>query len=54
MSPAPIALRTVAAYLKTHPEIELVRFVLFDSATYAAYQRALANWRLHEARSQPK
>ncbi|MDP3723954.1 MAG: O-acetyl-ADP-ribose deacetylase [Candidatus Omnitrophota bacterium] len=38
---APIALRTVAAYLTTHPEIALVRFVLFDSATYAAYQQAL-------------
>ena len=38
---APIALRTVADYLRTHPEIALVRFVLFDPATYAAYQRAL-------------
>jgi len=38
---APIALRTVATYLTTHPEIKLVRFVLFDPATYAAYQRAL-------------
>ena len=38
---APIALRTVAAYLTSHPEIVLVRFVLFDSATYAAYRQAL-------------
>ena len=38
---APIALRTVAAYLRNHPEIVLVRFVLFDSATYAAYHQAL-------------
>jgi O-acetyl-ADP-ribose deacetylase (regulator of RNase III) len=38
---APIALRTVAAYLKTHPEIVLVCFVLFDPATFSAYQRAL-------------
>jgi len=38
---APIALRTVATYLKTHPEIELVRFVLFDHATYTAYHQAL-------------
>src|SRR3989338_3911419 len=38
---APIALRTVAAYLTIHPEIELVRFMLFDSATYAAYRQAL-------------
>jgi O-acetyl-ADP-ribose deacetylase (regulator of RNase III) len=38
---APIALRTVAAHLTTHPELELVRFVLFDPATYAAYHQAL-------------
>ena len=38
---APIALGTVAAYLNTHPELVLVRFVLFDSATYAAYHQAL-------------
>lgn len=37
-----IALRTVADYLKTHPEISLVRFVLFDAATYSAYRHALA------------
>ena len=39
---APIALRTVAAYLAEHPEIRLVRFVLFDPKTFTAYQRALA------------
>ena len=50
---APIALRTVAAYLTTHPELVLVRFVLFDPATYAAYHRALAQWQLHDAHSQP-
>ena len=38
---APIALRTVADYLNTYPEIALVRFVLFDPVTYAAYDRAL-------------
>jgi len=38
---APITLRTVATYLTTHPEIALVRFVLFDSTTYAAYRQAL-------------
>ena len=38
---APIALRTVAAYLTSHPEIALVRFVLFDSATHTAYRQAL-------------
>lgn len=36
-----IAVRTVTAYLQEHPEIELVRFVLFDPATHAAYQHAL-------------
>jgi len=38
---APVALNTVMAYLRTHPEIELVRFVLFGNAAYAAYERAL-------------
>lgn len=38
---APIALRTVAAYLASHPEILLVRFVLFDPRTFEAYQQAL-------------
>ncbi|MBC7262278.1 MAG: O-acetyl-ADP-ribose deacetylase [Chloroflexi bacterium] len=38
---APIALRTVMDYLQSHPEIELVRFVLFGSAAYEAYERAL-------------
>ena len=39
---APIALTTIVAYLKAHPEITLVRVVLYDAATYAAYERALA------------
>lgn len=39
---APIAIRTVVAYLSEHPEIRLVRFVLFDQKTFAAYQQALA------------
>jgi O-acetyl-ADP-ribose deacetylase (regulator of RNase III) len=38
---APIALKTVADFLKNHPEIELVRFVLFDGKTLAAYEEAL-------------
>jgi len=38
---APIALRTVADYLTTHPELALVRFVLFDPATYATYHQVL-------------
>ena len=38
---APIALKTVADFLKEHPEIEVVRFVLFDGKTLAAYEEAL-------------
>lgn len=38
---ARIALATVKNYLSDHPEIELVRFVLFGKATYEAYARAL-------------
>jgi O-acetyl-ADP-ribose deacetylase (regulator of RNase III) len=38
---SPIALKTVRDYLKDHPEIKLVRFVLFDSGTYQAYEEAL-------------
>jgi len=38
---ARIALSTVGAYLVQHPEIELVRFVLFDDKTYKVYQRTL-------------
>lgn len=36
-----IALKTVIDYLKDHPEIKLVRFVLFDSNTFETYQEAL-------------
>jgi len=36
-----IALRSVMDYLKDHPEIKLVRFVLFDSNTYRVYEGAL-------------
>jgi O-acetyl-ADP-ribose deacetylase (regulator of RNase III) len=36
-----IALKTVIDYLKDHPEIKLVRFVLFDSKTYSVYEGAL-------------
>ena len=38
---APIALKAVADYLKAHPEIQLVRFVLFGSDAYQAYGKAL-------------
>jgi O-acetyl-ADP-ribose deacetylase (regulator of RNase III) len=36
----PIALGTVKQYLEQHPEIALVRMVLFDERTRAAYERA--------------
>ena len=36
-----IALKTVMDYLKNHPEIKLVRFVLFDSKTFEVYKDAL-------------
>ncbi len=36
-----IAIKTVTDYLKNHPEIKLVRFVLFDSRTFETYKEAL-------------
>jgi O-acetyl-ADP-ribose deacetylase (regulator of RNase III) len=39
---ARIALTTVRDYLRIHPEIELVRFVLFTPGDLATYQRAAA------------
>jgi O-acetyl-ADP-ribose deacetylase (regulator of RNase III) len=36
-----VALKTVMDYLKNHPEIKLVRFVLFDSNTFDVYKEAL-------------
>jgi len=36
-----IALKTVTDYLKDHPEIKLVRFVLFDSRTFDVYKESL-------------
>lgn len=38
---ASVALETVVDYLRTHPGIELVRFVLFGEAAYQAYKNAL-------------
>ncbi|GAB4506289.1 MAG: O-acetyl-ADP-ribose deacetylase [Anaerolineales bacterium] len=38
---APIALKTVMDYLREHPEIERVRFVLFGRTAYETYRRAL-------------
>lgn len=40
---APIALRTVIESLQRHPEIALVRFVLFDQKTFDTYQAALTS-----------
>ena len=39
---ARIALTTVRDYLATHPEIALVRIVLFGQPAYRAYEAALA------------
>jgi len=36
-----IALKTVRDYLTDHPDIKRVRFVLFDSSTYRAYEEAM-------------
>ena len=38
---APLALRTVGNFLKEHPEIELVRFVLFGPKALRAFEDAL-------------
>jgi O-acetyl-ADP-ribose deacetylase len=38
---AAISLGTVIEYVRDHPEIRLVRFVLWDAATLGAYERAL-------------
>jgi O-acetyl-ADP-ribose deacetylase (regulator of RNase III) len=38
---AKIALKTVKNYLKEHPEIQQVRFVLFGRAAYETYEKAL-------------
>lgn len=40
-SAAEIALNTVASFLSSNAQIKLVRFVLFDSGTMNAFQRAL-------------
>ena len=37
---APIAVRTVCDYVSTHPEIKLVRFVLFDDHALRTYRDA--------------
>ncbi len=40
---APIALKTVMDYLKAHPDIERIRFVLFGREAYQSYEKALKN-----------
>jgi O-acetyl-ADP-ribose deacetylase (regulator of RNase III) len=42
-----IALKTVMDYLKDHPEIKLVRFVLFDSKTLDVYKESLKEIAAH-------
>ncbi|MBR5342507.1 MAG: O-acetyl-ADP-ribose deacetylase [Oscillospiraceae bacterium] len=41
---APIAIRTIGAFLEAHPEIERVRMVCFDYRTKAVYEAALGEW----------
>jgi O-acetyl-ADP-ribose deacetylase (regulator of RNase III) len=41
---APIAVRTVAEFLKVTPGLDLVRFVLFDQPTFDAYASAVARF----------
>jgi O-acetyl-ADP-ribose deacetylase (regulator of RNase III) len=38
---APIAIKTVAEYLKSHPDMQLVRFVLFGNDAYRVYEKTL-------------
>ena len=45
---ARVALATTGAYLLQHPEIELVRFVLFDRQTFQAYLRTLEDMSVGE------
>src|SRR5512136_3256165 len=42
-----IALQTVMDYLKDHPEVKLVRFVLFDSKTFEVYKGSLKEITTH-------
>lgn len=47
---APIALATCRDVLQNHPEIALVRFVLFDEETFRSYERAAQRIGLAPAR----
>jgi O-acetyl-ADP-ribose deacetylase (regulator of RNase III) len=40
---APVALGTVMDFLNVHPEIEIVRFVLFSEKALTAFEKALGN-----------
>ena len=40
---APLALKTIVDYLKSHSDMQLVRFVLFGQEAYEAYEKALKN-----------
>lgn len=42
---AAVAVQTVSGYLKSHPEIKLARFVLFDESTHWAYQDAFTKFK---------
>lgn len=48
---APIALATCRDVLQSHPDIALVRFVLFDEETFRAYERAAQSIGLAPARA---
>lgn len=38
---ARVAFRTIIDYLNAHPEIKLVRYVLYGVSAFAAHQRVL-------------
>lgn len=40
---AEIAIKTIAEFCKSNPQLEEVRFVLFDDTTFQAFKRALEN-----------
>ncbi|NDJ36402.1 MAG: O-acetyl-ADP-ribose deacetylase [Chloroflexi bacterium] len=50
---APIALGTTADFLRDHPQITLVRFVLFDQRALAAFEAALADLSRSDPNVQP-
>jgi len=48
---APVALKTVLDYVKRHPDIQRVRFVLFGKDAYQAYEKALKDLWPNESKS---